>query len=101
MSLLGPVFRGFRQAFPDGVLLDVFPFLRVVLGAAQAGVPIVALPVPALSQTGASEVGFPETNPRGERVLRVLRGAKQMNVVGHEQIIPNKPGTGFLPNVSE
>ncbi len=86
------------MAVADGVLLSVLPFGGVVVVVMQAGVAVVACPFPRFGEVGAAEVALPEAHPVAEVHAREVRGAEEMHVIRHQQIVADHPRVGFLPS---
>ena len=85
----------------DGVFADVFPFFGIVFAAPEAGVPEIGLPSPCGIGRVTRDMAFPEADPLVELGLDVAGSAKEMHMVRHQYIAPDKPSVGGLPRVEE
>ena len=97
----GPEFGYGDEGFADGVLADVQQFFAVFFGGAEAAVECGALPAPVVVCVLAGELGFPVGDPFFDGETEIARGAKEVDGIGHEDVIANKPGVGGAPNGDE
>ena len=98
-SLIGPIFRLCCQSRAHRIILNIKPFLVVIL--------LIPQPVMKTTPLKCARIGtcfcqaiFPVRNPTFNREFQIMRDAEQMQVIGHQQIIAYQPGGGLVfPNV--
>ena len=95
------VWRG-DEGFSDGILADVFEFVAVVARRTEAVVEEAPLPEPiALFEMFAGKLAFPVGDPFFEGESEVARGAEEVEVVGHEEVIADEPSVSGAPDFGE
>ena len=95
-ALKRPVVQSLRQALPHRVLADVLELILVFPLVAEAVVERAALKRPRLGQMRAAELAFPKLYPLIDAEVQIARGAEEVQVVGHEQVVAGEPGGGFV-----
>ena len=96
-SLKWPVIHVRDQTFPRGILANVSVLLDVFIPVTDAMVESSALELPLVVQMRAAELAFPESDPLVDAKPRIAGCAKEVNVIGHYQMITYQPGCGLLP----
>ncbi len=100
-SKIRPILRTRHQSSPHGILADVLPFVRVTFTVTQAVMKTTGLKFPRIGQHFRQPV-FPETHPAFDGEFQIARGAKQMQMIRHQQIIAHEPSRGrVLPDVRQ
>ena len=83
-------------------MADVFEFFAVVIGRAEAVVEVAALPLPIeLVEVLPGELALPVGDPFIEGESEVARGAEEVEMVGHENVVADEPGVGSAPDFGE
>ena len=99
---MGPEFGRCDEGFADGVFADVSEFFTIVVEGADAVVEVAALPIPlGLVEVFAGELAFPVGDPFIEGESEVARGAEEVEMVGHENVVADEPGVGSAPDLGE
>src|SRR5262249_10235058 len=88
--------RAVDQALPNGILLNVEPFLRILLASSQACVPVILLPGPAFIQMGAAKKTLPKFDPFLECESEIVGCAEEVEMVGHEEEFTDQPGRRLI-----
>ncbi len=104
LALIRPVFHPLHQLCPHRICQHILPLLGVVLRTSQLSVPKIPLPERGILPVRPVACGMrlPEGNPLFERPWREFRRcAKEMRMVGHEHISPDRPGCRSAPCVSK
>lgn len=91
-----PVFGAHCQAFANRVLHQVVPLLGIFLTRADAVVKTTALPFPFRIFVLFAETIFPVGKPFLDAEAQVMWGAKEMQVVRHQDIVTDHPSFGLL-----
>ncbi len=100
-ALVRPSFQLGRQSRAHRILLNIKPFLVVILLIPQPVMKAAALKCARIG-TSFCQTILPETNPTLDGEFQIIRSAKQMQVIGHQQVITDEPGGGrVFPNVME
>jgi hypothetical protein len=94
-----PVFDSLAKSFSDWILLNIEPFLRVILAVAHAMMPAARLKLPLCAFVFQSELALPIGNPSFNRELQIVWRAEAMKVVRHKQIITHQPSFRFGPSL--
>ncbi len=98
-TLEWPVIALRHKAAPDGILPDVMPLLRVVRCIPDAMVPAARLKPPFRKAVLPAQFPFPVGDPRLDIETQVVRRAEAMQVIRHQQVIADQPGSGFPPGL--
>ena len=96
MPLVRPVVRIRHQIFPQRILPHVGQLLLVFEAITHSMVKRFPLPLPRLLQMPAAELSFPKLDPLVYVEMQIVRRAKEMQVIRHEQVIADEPGRRFL-----
>ena len=88
----GPEFWSGNESFADWVRADVGEFLAVFFRSAEAMMERSALPNPFAVCVLAGELRFPIGHPPVDGEPQIAWGAKEVDVIGHEEVIADKPG---------
>lgn len=98
VSFEWPFLNLFHQIFTERILLNISPLGRIILTFAQPMMPSTRLEIPLFAAMPPPEISFPKSNPlfNGER--QILRRAKHMEVIRHQQIISDQPGRCRQPS---
>ena len=100
-ALEGPFFNLLCQAFSNRIFLNVKPFPRIILVFPQAVMPAARLKHPFLVFMPPMEIPFPKSDPLFNGECQLTRRAKKVQMVGHQQIIPDQPGSRRKPCLSQ
>jgi hypothetical protein len=92
----GPVFDALDEIFANGVLHHVVPLFRVFGAGADAVVEGAGLEAPCRVFDFGGEAAFPESNLFFDGHIEVSGRADEMYVVGHEEVVADQPGGGFV-----
>lgn len=94
-----PLVGGLNEVFTDGILLEVVPFLRVGFVGSQTVVPAARLEAPTRVLMFFSEGAFPVANPFFDRGDRSAGEAEVVEVIRHEDVIGDEPGSCLAPGL--
>src|ERR1035437_6836367 len=95
-SEVWPILRLLHQTLSHRILADVLPLLRVTLAVTQTMMKAARLKRAGVRMHFGKAI-FPEPNPTFDGELQVVRGAEQMQVIRHQQVIAHQPGRGRVP----
>ena len=83
----------------DWVVLDITPLLFILPRGTHPGIPVIGLPSIAAHLVSLRELRFPVSHPiLVFEISRSGRGEK-VNMVGHDDVSPNKPDRRLSPNL--
>jgi hypothetical protein len=91
----------FYQTGPHWVLLHVEPFLRVTVGAPQAMMKSQRLPDPMLVIVRFTESALPKCDPLLDGEIQIARRGEQMQMVRHQNVIPDQPYVSSTEGIHE
>ena len=91
--LIKPFFWFSCQAGSHRIFTDILPFLRIAFSATQTMMETGALKSSSLV-AGFRKLALPKRHPVFDSKLQVIRRAKQMQMVRHQKIIADQPGSG-------
>jgi hypothetical protein len=95
--LPGPVFHRCSESGAHGIAPDVVELFRITRCGAQAVVPAARLPFPLRLSVPPGKAALPVRDPAFDRGAASGRGAKKMEVVRHQHIIPDAPCIRLRP----
>lgn len=78
-----PVFNAFAETFAQRILLNVKPFLGIVLAVAQAMMPAARLKPPLRPLVLQRELALPIGYPRLNRESQIVRRTETVKVIWH------------------
>jgi len=84
------------QALAQRIFSHVRPPLVVLFSVAEPMMKAAALKLPGLVEMATAELPFPKLDPRVDAESEIARRAEQVQVIGHEQVVADEPGRGFL-----
>src|SRR4051812_14813034 len=95
-TLIGPFIDPSDELLAQGILSDVSKFLLVFDAIAKTMMKGFALPFPRLVHMTATEQAFPEFHPLVYPEMQIARCAKEVHVIGHNEIVTDQPGHCFF-----
>ena len=87
--------------FAERIFLNIEPFLGVVLAITKAVMPATRLKFPLHSLVLQCEFALPIGNPLLDGESQIVRRAKAMKVIWHQQIITDEPRFRFRPRLMQ
>lgn len=100
-AFVWPVFNSAYKPFPNWILLHIAPLGGIVLILPQAMMPATRLELPLRPTMPPPEFALPIRYPLLNLKTRFTRLAKQMHVVGHDQIITHQPRSCRQPRLAK
>ena len=96
-----PILRPRHQSLPHRILPNVIPFLLIILCPPQPRIPMPRLPLPHFLLCRLTKQPLPVTHPTIQPKLEPPRRTKKMNMIRHQQIIPNQPPIRLPPSLHQ
>src|SRR5262249_42556497 len=101
-TLIRPLVGSGDELLAQGVLANVSQLVLIFDAIADAMMRRFALPRPWLLQVTPTEPAFPEFDPLVDPEMQIVWSAKEMHVIGHDEVVPDQPGGRFgAPDVCE
>src|SRR5689334_4384652 len=94
-ALIEPLVDLDDKLFAQRVLADVSQLFLVFDSVADAMMEGFTLPGPWLVHMTATEPAFPEFDPLVNAEMKIMWRTKEVNVVGHKQVVADQPSCGF------
>ena len=104
LALVGPHAGFSNESGADGVFGHILPFFRVVFFFSQLGIPKISLPNGRVIRLGPvpCRMRFPKRDPLFQRCRCIhCRGAKEVEMVWHENISAHQPSICGTPSLAE
>ena len=91
VSFERPIFHAPDQFCTHRIFLNINPFCRIALFCPQTVMPSARLKIPIVAAMSPPEIPFPVGNPLFNREGQILRRAKCVQMIRHQQVITNQP----------
>ena len=100
-AVVRPVLRLLHQTRSHRIRSYVFPFFGVALLIPQTMMEAVYLKTRRTIAELTPEFTFPERDPTLDRNVVIFRGAKEVNVIGHDDVSADHPSISFAPRFQQ
>ena len=97
-AAVGPFVGTFDQSQSNRILKHILPFFLIITRFAQPVVERIPLPFPVLIKMRAAKLPLPERKPSFNSEPQFSRGAKEMKMIRHQQVIADEPRIRFAPD---
>ena len=94
-----PILDTLAEMFSNRVLLHIKPFRRVAFVVAKPMMPSARLKMPVRLLVLQRELTFPIGNPGLDSEPKILRGTKAVEMIGHQEVVPDKPRLSLRPRL--